>query len=258
MNGILKPKPKPKQKPEPKPKTNRKQTVGTPYFISLLYNMAANPPLTSLVNDAVEDDSNSEMDYDSDATIPLSTTKYIDIYRSRMKNKNIDTNSEDEDEEDLDKVVSNGVMNEGMQIIVSDLQTARENLEQMKHGLSVDLSGLIEPPPNVECYIIQSDYKDQANLIRPKTKRVLLSIKNFPDDYSSLEKVNEIVECIAIVVRNMVRNMNDNTSQIYINCRSGINRKVRVSIIYDKNSCVQYKVSTTWLFEFDLTLVCLY
>lgn len=73
MNGILKPKPKPKQKPEPKPKTNRKQTVGTPYFISLLYNMAANPPLTSLVNDAVEDDSNSEMDYDSDATIPLPT-----------------------------------------------------------------------------------------------------------------------------------------------------------------------------------------
>ena len=188
--------------------------------------MAANPPLTSLVNDAVEDDSNSEMDYDSDATIPLSTPKYLDVYRSRMKNKNIDTNSEDEDEEDLDKVVSNGVMNEGMQIIVSDLQTARENMEQMKHGISVDLSGLIDPTPsNVECYILQSDYKDRAKRIRPKTKRVLLSIKNFPDDYSSLEKVKDIVECIATVVKNM----NDNTLQIYINCRSGVNRSPLIS-----------------------------
>lgn len=41
--------------------------------------MEVNLPLTSLVNDAVEDDSNSEMDYDSDATIPLSTSAYLDI-----------------------------------------------------------------------------------------------------------------------------------------------------------------------------------
>ena len=96
----------------------------------------------------------------------------------------------------------------------------------MKYGLFVDLSGMINPPPpNVECHIFKSDYIDCANRVTPVNKKVLLSIKNFPDDYESYRsgKVKEIVECISIVAEKM------NDIHIFINCRSGVNRSPLIS-----------------------------
>jgi electron transfer flavoprotein alpha subunit len=115
-----------------------------------------------------------------------------------------------------------------VRIVVSDLQSAKASIEQTDDAeecLFVDLSGKIKKlfTSQTGVYILESnDIKTGGahSRINPQHKKVLLSIKNFPDSEESAEYVTPIVECIAMVARKMKMQ----TVVVAINCNMGQNR----------------------------------
>ena len=112
-----------------------------------------------------------------------------------------------------------------VRIVVSDLQSAKASIEQTDDAeecLFVDLSGKLFTS-QTGFYILESnDIKAGGahSRINPQHKKVLLSIKNFPDSEESAEYVTPIVECIAMVARKMKMQ----TVVVAINCNMGQNR----------------------------------